>query len=80
MIKVMNCRAEEAPLEGLQADLIVSEWMGYILLFERMLPSVLAVRDKCLIPRRDHDTRASSNSSCRRCYSLDQDKSSESVV
>jgi predicted RNA methylase len=50
MIKVMNCRAEEAPLEGIQADLIVSEWMGYFLLFERMLPSVLSVRDKCLVP------------------------------
>ncbi len=32
------------------ADVIVSEWMGYFLLFERMLPSVLQVRDKCLIP------------------------------
>ena len=50
IVKVMNCRAEEAPLEGIMADLIVSEWMGYFLLFERMLPSVLAVRDKCLSP------------------------------
>ena len=50
MIKVMNCRAEEAPLEGIQADIIVSEWMGYFLLFELMLPSVLAVRSKCLVP------------------------------
>ena len=46
----MNCRAEEAPLEGIIADVIVSEWMGYFLLFERMLPSALAVRDKCLAP------------------------------
>ncbi len=47
-----------APLKDVKADLIVSEWMGYFLIFERMLPSVLAVRDKCLaddgemIPRR----------------------------
>jgi hypothetical protein len=44
----MHCRAEEAPLEEIKADIIVSEWMGYFLLCERMLPSVLAVRDKCL--------------------------------
>ena len=44
----MHCRAEEAPLEEIKADITVSEWMGYFLLCERMLPSVLAVRDKCL--------------------------------
>ncbi len=44
----MNCLAEEAPLEGIVCDVLVSEWMGYFLLCERMLPSVLAVRDKCL--------------------------------
>lgn len=27
-------------------DVIISEWMGYCLLFECMLPSVLAVRDR----------------------------------
>ena len=50
IVKVMNCTAEEAPLEGIIADTIVSEWMGYFLLFERMLPSVLSVRDRCLAP------------------------------
>jgi hypothetical protein len=45
----MNCRAEEAPLDGIVADVIVSEWMGYFLLSKRMLPSVLSVRDKCLL-------------------------------
>jgi hypothetical protein len=47
-IKVMNCKAEEAPLEGIKNEILVSEWMGYFLLFERMLPSVLYVRDKFL--------------------------------
>jgi predicted RNA methylase len=47
-VKVMNCMAEEAPLENIKADVIVSEWMGYFLLCERMLPSVLKVRDRCL--------------------------------
>jgi predicted RNA methylase len=47
-IKVMNCLAEEAPLEKATADVIISEWMGFFLLFERMLPSVLAVRNMTL--------------------------------
>ncbi len=40
-VKLLSCLAEEAPLERGAADVIVSEWMGYFLLFERMLPSVL---------------------------------------
>ncbi len=44
----MNCLAEQAPIDPSEIDIIVSEWMGYFLLFERMLPSVLSVRDKCL--------------------------------
>ena len=54
----MNIRAEEAPLMQNSVDVVVSEWMGYFLIFERMLPSVVAVRNKCLrrdgimIPRR----------------------------
>ena len=44
----MHCTAEEAPLEGVVAEVLVSEWMGYLLIFERMLPSFLAIRDKCL--------------------------------
>ena len=47
-VKVMECLAEEAPLEDIAADVIVSEWMGSFLLCERMLPSVLAVRDKSI--------------------------------
>ena len=31
-------------------DVIVSEWMGYFLLFEGMLDSVLYARDKFLKP------------------------------
>jgi hypothetical protein len=44
----MNCKAEEAPLDDIKVEIIVSEWMGYFLLCERMLPSVLFVRDQCL--------------------------------
>jgi hypothetical protein len=33
-----------------QVDIIISEWMGYFLLFEGMLDSVLFARDKYLSP------------------------------
>jgi len=51
VIEVHECRAEELDLgEGKVADVVVSEWMGYALLFENMLPSVLSVRDRYLKP------------------------------
>jgi predicted RNA methylase len=40
--------AEDFSLGTLRADLIVSEWMGYFLINEHMLPSVLTIRDKWL--------------------------------
>jgi len=33
-----------------QVDVIVSEWMGYFLLYESMLDSVIWARDKYLAP------------------------------
>ena len=33
-------------VRGIQADVIVSEWMGYGLFFECMLDSVLHARDR----------------------------------
>jgi predicted RNA methylase len=41
---------EEVVLPVSQVDIIVSEWMGYCLLYEAMLPSVLFARDKYLKP------------------------------
>jgi len=35
---------------GPQVDIIISEWMGYFLLFESMLDSVLFARAKYLKP------------------------------
>ena len=32
-----------------KVDIIVSEWMGYCLLYETMLPSVIYARDKYLV-------------------------------
>lgn len=50
-VEVRECRAEEVVLsDDAKVDVVVSEWMGYFLLYENMLPSVLAVRDKCLRP------------------------------
>ena len=31
-------------------DVIISEWMGYFLLYESMLPTVLFARDRWLAP------------------------------
>ena len=38
------------PYDVKQVDIIVSEWMGYCLLFEAMLDSVIYARDKYLKP------------------------------
>ena len=44
----MHANADSITWTQKKADVLVSEWMGYFLLFERMLPSVLVVRDKVL--------------------------------
>lgn len=41
---------ETMPVEVGGVDVLVSEWMGYCLLFESMLPSVLHARDRWLKP------------------------------
>lgn len=51
IIEVHQTRVEDFKLEGedqRQVDIIVSEWMGFYLLHEGMLDSVLAARDKFL--------------------------------
>lgn len=47
--KVEDLDEELASFAG-RVDLIVSEWMGYFLLYESMLPSVLYARDRYLAP------------------------------
>lgn len=43
---IENKVEEKLPLEeGEQVDVVISEWMGYGLFFETMLPSVMVVRD-----------------------------------
>ncbi len=48
-ITVINSTVETAELPE-KVDVIVSEWMGYFLLYENMLPSVIHARDKWLKP------------------------------
>lgn len=46
-IQVIKQKAEDIELEE-KVDIIVSEWMGYCLMYEWMLDSVICVRDKFL--------------------------------
>lgn len=41
---------EEVELPVDKVDIIISEWMGYFLLYESMLDTVLLARDKYLKP------------------------------
>lgn len=45
----MKGKVEEIVLPVAQVDIIISEWMGYFLLFENMLNTVLYARDKWLV-------------------------------
>ena len=47
-ITVIKGKMEEVTMPVPQVDIIISEWMGYFLLYESMLDSVLWARDKYL--------------------------------
>jgi len=48
-ITVIKGKMEEIELPVPKVDIIISEWMGYFLLYESMLDSVLWARDKYLV-------------------------------
>ncbi|KAF8430660.1 S-adenosyl-L-methionine-dependent methyltransferase [Terfezia claveryi] len=50
IITLIRGKIEEVDLPVKNVDIIVSEWMGYCLLYEAMLDSVLHARDKYLEP------------------------------
>lgn len=50
MVTLLKGRIEDVDLPVDKVDIIISEWMGYFLLFESMLDSVLYARDKYLQP------------------------------
>lgn len=49
VITVLKGKIEEIELPVQKVDIIISEWMGYFLLFENMLNTVLYARDKWLV-------------------------------
>ena len=50
IITIIRGKVEEVELPVESVDIIVSEWMGYCLFFESMVDSVLAAKDKWLVP------------------------------
>ena len=48
-ITLLQGKMEEVELPFPQVDIIISEWMGYFLLYESMLDTVLYARDKYLV-------------------------------
>jgi len=51
VITLVKGKAERVTLPVDKVDVIISEWMGYFLLFESMLDTVLLARDKWLKPK-----------------------------
>ncbi|KAK9463060.1 S-adenosyl-L-methionine-dependent methyltransferase [Lipomyces oligophaga] len=49
-ITLLRGKMEEVVLPFEKVDIIISEWMGYFLLYESMLDTVLLARDKYLAP------------------------------
>jgi len=49
-ITIIKGKVEEVTLPVDKVDIIISEWMGYFLLYESMLDTVLYARDKYLAP------------------------------
>merc|ERR1711935_191622 len=50
VVTILHGKLEEIDLGVDKVDIIVSEWMGYCLLYENMLETVLYARDKWLVP------------------------------
>ena len=49
-ITLLQGKMEEVEIPFPKVDIIISEWMGYFLLYESMLDTVLYARDKYLAP------------------------------
>ncbi|CAN0484394.1 unnamed protein product [Ectocarpus sp. 12 AP-2014] len=48
VVTLVQGKVEDVDIGVSKVDIIISEWMGYCLFYESMLPSVLAARDKYL--------------------------------
>lgn len=49
-ITLLQGKMEEVQLPFPKVDILISEWMGYFLLYESMLDTVLYARDNYLVP------------------------------
>jgi predicted RNA methylase len=49
VIEVLNCKVEDLT-DDIKVDILVSEWMGFFLLHESMIDSIIIARDKHLNP------------------------------
>lgn len=49
-VTILRGKVEEVVLPVDKVDIIISEWMGYFLLYESMLDTVLWARDRWLVP------------------------------
>jgi protein arginine N-methyltransferase 1 len=49
IVEIIHGTIEETVLPE-QVDVVLSEWMGYCLLYESMLPSVISARDRLMLP------------------------------
>jgi hypothetical protein len=49
-VRCVRGKIEEVTLPVSRVDIIISEWMGYCLLYEAMLDSVIWARDRYLGP------------------------------
>ena len=49
VVTVLKGKIEEIELPVAKVDIIISKWMGYFLLFENMLNTVLYAHDKWLV-------------------------------
>lgn len=52
-VTLIQGKMEEVVLPVDKVDIIISEWMGYFLLYESMLDTVLVARDKYLVRERE---------------------------
>jgi protein arginine N-methyltransferase 1 len=50
IVTLIKGKVEEVTLPVDKVDIIISEWMGYFLLYESMLDTVIWARDKWLVP------------------------------
>lgn len=48
-IVLLQGKVEDVELPVEKVDIIISEWMGYMCLYESMLDTVLVARDKFLV-------------------------------